>query len=249
MNDLLTIYITNYNYGKYLKKSIRSVLNQNYKKLFLIIIDDASTDNSKKILSKFEKKSNIKIFYNKKKTGLVKSANLAIKNAKGKYILRLDADDYLKKNAIKILYSEIKNKKNIKMVFPNFFWVNDKNKIISKFNYEHKSNYSLLDYPAHGACALIDLEFLKKINGYCEKFDRQDGFYLWLSIILKKYKIKHIKNYLFFYRKHKKNLSNNFLKLYKTRNEIINFFINKKIKKKQLLILKDKTNKIIKSLK
>ena len=67
MNKFLTIYITNYNYGKYLKKSIRSVLNQNYKKLFLIIIDDASTDNSKKILSKFEKKSNIKIFYNKKK--------------------------------------------------------------------------------------------------------------------------------------------------------------------------------------
>ena len=48
MKNLVTVYITNRNYGKYLDQSIQSVINQEYKNIFLIIIDDASSDNSKK---------------------------------------------------------------------------------------------------------------------------------------------------------------------------------------------------------
>ena len=53
-DTLVTIYITNYNYGKYLQKSIESVLNQTFKNFELIIIDDGSTDSSKSIISKFK---------------------------------------------------------------------------------------------------------------------------------------------------------------------------------------------------
>ena len=53
-DPLVTIYITNYNYGKYLQKSIESVLNQTFKNFELIIIDDGSTDSSKNIISKFK---------------------------------------------------------------------------------------------------------------------------------------------------------------------------------------------------
>ena len=56
MNNLVTVYITNFNYGKYLEKSIQSVLKQSYKNLFLIIIDDNSKDNSKEILLNYKKK-------------------------------------------------------------------------------------------------------------------------------------------------------------------------------------------------
>ena len=52
MKNLITVYITNRNYGKYLKKSVESVLNQSYKNIFIIIIDDASTDGSKKNIKK-----------------------------------------------------------------------------------------------------------------------------------------------------------------------------------------------------
>ena len=110
MKNLVTVYITNYNYGSFLEKSIQSVLKQSYKKLFLIMIDDNSKDNSRKILLNYKKK-NIRIFFNKKKRGLIKSANLALKHSKGNYILRLDADDYLHKNAIKDLIKSISEKK------------------------------------------------------------------------------------------------------------------------------------------
>ena len=76
---LISIYITNFNYGNYIEKAIKSAINQTYKSIEIIIIDDASKDISKKILNKYKKNKKIKIIYNKKKNGLVKSSNKAIK--------------------------------------------------------------------------------------------------------------------------------------------------------------------------
>ena len=112
------------------------------------------------------------------------------------------------------------------MVFPNFN-CNSKGKVLSKFTYKKKSKYLINDQPAHGACSLIDLKFLKKIGGYCEKFDRQDGFYIWMSILLRKFEIYNLKENLFFYRRHKKNLSKDKVKILQTRLKIINYFLNK----------------------
>ena len=82
MNDLITVYITNYNYGNFLQKSIQSVIEQNYKNFKLIIIDDASTDDSDEILKKFKFNRGVKLVLNKKRIGHVKSSNKAIKLAK-----------------------------------------------------------------------------------------------------------------------------------------------------------------------
>ena len=56
---LVSVYITNHNYGSYLKKAIQSVLNQTLKNFELIIIDDGSTDNSKKIINSYKKNNKI----------------------------------------------------------------------------------------------------------------------------------------------------------------------------------------------
>ena len=64
---IITVYITNHNYGVYIKKAIDSVLEQSYKNIDLIIIDDASTDRSKKIIKRYEKYDSVRIIYNKKK--------------------------------------------------------------------------------------------------------------------------------------------------------------------------------------
>ena len=67
----------------------------------------------------------------------------------------------------------------------------------------------------------------KKIGGYNETFNRQDGHYLWYSILFKKFNILHINKPLFFYRKHKKNLSKNKKKILYNRLKIINYFLKK----------------------
>jgi glycosyltransferase involved in cell wall biosynthesis len=83
-----------YNYEEYIPEAIESVLKQTFNDFELIIIDDASKDNSKKIIQLFDKK-NIKIrsFFHKENQGLAKTVNECIKKAKGKYISYFSSDD------------------------------------------------------------------------------------------------------------------------------------------------------------
>lgn len=227
-NPLVTIYITNRNYGAYLEKAICSALNQTYKKIEVIIIDDSSNDNSYEILKKFKENKKVKIINNNKKKGLVKSSLKAIKISKGDFILRLDADDFLDHNAIQLMINEFKNNRNNGLIFCDYYYVNKKSKISSRFKYIHKKNYNLMDTPAHGACSLINKKNYLKIGGYNDLFDRQDGYYLWILMNLNNLKILHLKKPLFYYRKHGKNLSNDKLKILKTRLKIIDYFLSKK---------------------
>ena len=249
-NPLVTIYITNYNYSKYIRQSINSAINQSYKNLEIIIVDDCSSDDSIKKINNFKNIKNIKFAFNSKRIGLIKSANKAIKRSKGKYVIRLDGDDILKKDAVKILVKKIRSNKLISMVFPNFDFLHEKQKKIKPYNYKHKKNYNLLDFPAHGACSLIKKNSFKKLGFYEELFDRQDGFYLWALFILNNLKIAHLKNSLFYYRIHGKNLSKNSLRILKERKKIISYFIKKdKSKNKELLSVKKKTEYAIKNFK
>ena len=99
---LVTIYITNHNYGKYINKAIRSVLDQSLNEFELIIIDDGSTDNSLKIIDQYKNHRKIISVYQKNK-GLTVSNNIALRLSRGKYIIRLDADDWLDPNALQIM--------------------------------------------------------------------------------------------------------------------------------------------------
>lgn len=94
-NDCLVSYIVSvYNGGDKLVKTIDSIINQSYDKLELIIIDDGSTDNTKKTLRRYESKFKfIKVIYQSKNIGLTKSLNRAANLAKGQFIARLDSGD------------------------------------------------------------------------------------------------------------------------------------------------------------
>ena len=173
---LISVYITNHNYGKYLKQSIESVLNQSFKYFELIIIDDGSTDNSKKILEKYEKNPKIKVIYQKNK-GLTISNNIAIKLAQGEYIIRLDADDYFHKNALKNLLTGFNNPE-IGMVFGDWYDIDEHGDIIErKKRHNFKKEVTLYDQPAHGACTMFKKKCLIEMlntqtSGYRYSLDK-----------------------------------------------------------------------------
>ncbi len=229
--ELVTVYITNYNYGLYLEKAIESVLEQTYTNFELIIIDDGSTDDSKSIIDKYLEHPKIRIIYQSNR-GLIASNNVAIKASKGVFIMRLDADDFLDKNSLLLMVNTINEDNTIGMVFPDYYYVDKNGNVIGQ---ERRNNFEkdvfLFDQPAHGACTLIRKEFLIEVGGYSVEFDRQDGLDIWLKFI-DRYKIKNINLPLFYYRKHEESLTKNTEKLLKTRSKIYEKHANERESKK-----------------
>ena len=185
--SLVTIYITNHNYGRFLKQSIDSVLDQSLKKFDLIIIDDGSKDNSKEIIKKYIKLPNVTVIFQKRK-GLAISNNIALNLAKGKYIMRLDADDYLNKYAIQLMSDHLEQNPDFGLVYPDFYLTDESGNITSIFKNNKINKNSTLTQPANGACTMFRTKFLKKIGGYNETYICQDGLDIWLRYI-KKYKV------------------------------------------------------------
>lgn len=102
-NIKISIVIPIYNVEKYLRQCLESVINQTYKNLEIICIDDGSPDNSIEILKDYENKDErIKIIRQENK-GLAETRNVGIKNTTGEFIFFLDSDDWLPLNAIEIL--------------------------------------------------------------------------------------------------------------------------------------------------
>ncbi len=235
--NLVSIYITNFNYSEYIEKSIRSVLDQTYKNIEIIIIDDNSTDNSKLKLNKYIKHPKIKIIFNKKNLGLLKSSNIAIKASNGEYVMRLDADDYLNKKIIEIFVKKIKKRPKVAMVYSDYHEVNSSGiKLNSVKQISLSSKKSIKDRPILAACCLFRKDALYSVNLYDESFSRQDGYDIWYKLI-DSYDFEHVKKYLFYYRRHEKSLTKNKIPLYKTRSLILNKIAKKKFEEKNVLIV------------
>ena len=101
----VSVIIPVYNVEKYLEKCISSVLKQNMIDLEIIICNDASTDDSAKIIEKYIKIDNrIKLITHKENQGLSISRNDGIEIASGEYIFLLDSDDYIMENVLTILF-------------------------------------------------------------------------------------------------------------------------------------------------
>lgn len=96
----VSVVLPVYNSEKYLKKSIKSILDQSFSDFEIIAINDGSIDNSLSILDSFHDKR-IKIFHNIKNIGISASLNFGIQNSSGEYIARMDSDDICLSNRLK----------------------------------------------------------------------------------------------------------------------------------------------------
>lgn len=105
----ISIIIPIYNVEKYLRECLDSCTNQTLKDIEIICVDDASPDNSIKILEEYQvKDSRIKIFRHKKNKNLGAARNTGLEHATGEYIWFVDSDDYIDTKACQILYDAIK---------------------------------------------------------------------------------------------------------------------------------------------
>ena len=228
-NPLVTIYIPCRNYGRFLNQSINSVLNQLYINWELIIIDEASEDDTiviaESYISKFPKK--IKLLSNKSPIGLQKLSNKVLKLANGKYMMRLDADDWLDESALLLMVSKLESKEGLGLVYGNYFYTDEKG---NNLGMEKRAIFGQEDVsgnvPPHGACTLFRTRSLKSVGGYSEQVDAQDGWDLWFKLY-NKIGVASVVAPVFYYRQHGKSLSRNQNRLLNARSKIFEEIANK----------------------
>ena len=174
----ISVIVPVYNSELTIKKCVDSIINQSYKNIEIILINDGSTDNSLKMCNDLVKKNSNVIFINQENHGVSYSRNVGIELATGDYIGFVDSDDYIEKDMYKIMVENFDSKTSI--VACNLFIEETTGKQLKNLNY-HDCLIDRLVLPT-------EIYNNKSIQGYvCNK--------LYKSEIIKKNNIKFSEDY------------------------------------------------------
>ena len=220
-DPLVSVIITNYNKSKYILESVKSCLNQSYKKKEIIFFDDKSTDNSLNKIKNFKNKNNLKfkIISNlsKKENSAPINQMIAIKKslnfAKGKYIFLLDSDDFFHKNKILEIITIFKKDKQKKMILDLPIFKYKKKEVKKNFINKNLKN-KWPKFPST-SCMCFEKKTLKSIISKI-KFKKYPNlaidFFLavYYSVILKNFYIH--KSHLTYYRQLSNGTESNYIK-------------------------------------
>jgi glycosyltransferase involved in cell wall biosynthesis len=218
---LVTIGIPNYNYGHFIPKALNSVVNQSYRNIELIIVDDVSSDNSIEIIENWIRSYTgniqIKFIKNKKNLGLTKVCNIILHNASGKYFQPLDADDILLPGKIEMQVAVLENSSDIAMVYSNVMVINESGEITNP-DYCERINYDRRNMPSGRifndllifnfislSSVLVNTQYARDAGGFDETIQVQD-YYMWLRLS-EKYEIRYVGGTLAQYRVHDTSMS------------------------------------------
>ena len=103
MKDLISVVVNVFNGEKYIKKCLDSIINQTYKNIEILIVNDGSTDKTLEVCKSIKDKR-IRII-DQKNIGISLSRNVGMDNSKGDYIFFVDSDDFIEKDTIEYLYN------------------------------------------------------------------------------------------------------------------------------------------------
>ncbi len=211
---LVSFIISVYNGEDYIEKCIKSILNQTYQNLEIIIIDDNSTDSTNLILKNLSNNSKvkIKIIKNIVNLGLTKSLNIAASKARGEWLARLDGDDIAKKNRIKLQINFANKNTQYSIIGSSCDFINNKDIYLFSRNYpsNHYQIKSVLEkagaFFPHSS-VIIKKEVFLELGGYNPYMKYSQDFELWLRAC-SRFKIFSINKKLVSVRIHKKRISN-----------------------------------------
>lgn len=204
----VSILMTCFNAKKFLKQSIKSALNQNFKGYELIIIDDGSTDGSKSIINSFNNKK-INKFFLKKNIGRTNALNYGLKKCDSEYIAILDADDTSSSDRLNKQFKFLEKNKDCDLVC-SFYKMKLSNKKSKVINFpeikEFKEKLKYFNLIAHSS-VMYRANQIKKLKIYNNKFSYAQDYEMILKF-LKKNKIGFIPEVLSTININNSNMSN-----------------------------------------
>jgi glycosyltransferase involved in cell wall biosynthesis len=173
----ISVVITNYNYGVYIRRCLRSLLNQEISRdrYELIVVDDHSTDDSLSAIESFKAAGEVKIIVNKRNLGVGASARVGVDHSRGKYFVRVDADDYVQPPFLSTLYTFLRFCPQYVGVSCDYFLTDNDERVLSAESFKERGL----------ACGLmLRTSYLERIGSYNKKkkvfedhdlFERIDG--------------------------------------------------------------------------
>lgn len=177
---LVSIIVPIYNAEKYISACIESALNQTYENIELVLINDGSPDNSLSIAQKYEKENKNVIVRSTDNKGVCAARNLGLSLANGEYVMFLDSDDVLTKNAVEVLYNDLKeNNADIAVgaVASSFFETNPKLEVWQGL--EGFEKCILDDENTYSSCGkLYNKKFIKDVEFNEGRKIHEDAFFV-----------------------------------------------------------------------
>ena len=216
---LVTIVIPCYNHAQFVQETIQSVIDQDYKNIELVIIDDGSKDNSVEVIQKMipaceERFVRFEFRYRPNK-GLCATLNEALEWCEGEFFAPVASDDILLDFKTRVQVEEYKkiNSYKIAGVFGAVStFKNNKKENVRKINY-YTSIYTFNDVVLRKAklpapSAMLVTKKIKSVNGYNSSVKIED-LYLWLRLTEQGDSLLYINKVLSLYRRHPNNISQN----------------------------------------
>ncbi|MDP3997114.1 MAG: glycosyltransferase family 2 protein [bacterium] len=184
---LVSVVISIYNGSAHLNRCLQSVINQTYQNLEIVCIDDASTDNTPKMLKQWQKKYPpiIRCLTNTQNIGLTKSLNKGIEITKGQYIARLDADDWWEPNKLSKQISWLTNHPDHGLLgscYTNHYSNHKRNVFVPLSNREIKKHI-FKQNPFGHSCVIVKKTLLDKSSKYDEKIRYGQDRDLWFRLL------------------------------------------------------------------
>lgn len=196
---LISIIIPNYNYGEYIGDALDSCLNQTYPRIEIIVVDDASTDNSIEIIESYLPK--VTLVRNKKNLGCSASINIGAKLAKGSIIQELDSDDMLKPDYC-LEIARAMTEHNVAIAYTDIIVMkNHMTRIYRQGEYSYKE---LLRRDYMYGCA-IRRDVFEAVGGFNESLNHAESYDLRKRICSRYNSAYYIRKPLFIRRYHGRN--------------------------------------------
>ena len=211
MDPCISINIITYNRSKYLEQAIQSVFYQDFKNWELIIIDDASTDNTRDLVKKFLSDKRVRYFLVNKQKNISKLRNIALRKSLGKYIAVLDSDDlWFDGKKLSKQFNFLEKNEKIVLVGSGAVIVDkdgkEKNKIIKPINDIDVRKNFLLKNPFFHSSVMYRKKYVLSCGLYNEDINYGEDLELWLRLG-KLGLFYNFPNYFIKYREHSDNES------------------------------------------
>jgi len=211
-HPIVSVIIPTYNRAHLIDKAINSVLSQTYQDYEIIIVDDASTDNTKEVVKDFTD-SRISYIFHTNNLDISAARNSGIKASQGKYIALLDSDDeWLPEKLDKQINKFEKESLKIGVIYTGSYYIDEKGNQIRKVHVPIKEGYIYEDLLRAGgylclSSTLIKRECFKKVGLFDENLPPCEDLDMWIRIA-KYYKFSYIKDLLVATRIHNNQITN-----------------------------------------